>query len=64
VSPAPGWAHQEVAPDAERPTLTVFEVAGAEYRQEAHATGDTPLTISRPFRLRLAPASLVAGLRP
>ena len=53
-----------VDPDAERPALTVFELSGAEYRQEAHAAGDTPLTVSRPFGLRLVPATLVAGLRP
>jgi Uma2 family endonuclease len=53
-----------VDPDPERPTLTVFELAGSAYRQKAHAVGDASWTASRPFRVCLVPAELVVGLGP
>jgi Uma2 family endonuclease len=53
-----------VDPDPERPALTAFDLAGAEYRQEAYVVGEAPWTATRPLRVSLVPADLVAGLRP
>jgi hypothetical protein len=50
-------------PDPQRPALTVFELAGSGYRQEARVVGDGPWTASRPFPLSASAAELVAGLR-
>jgi Uma2 family endonuclease len=53
-----------VDPDPEQPSLTVFELAGADYRQVAHVVGDQVFTAERPFVLSVVPAELVRGMRP
>ena len=53
-----------VDPDPEQPSLTVFELAGADYRQVAHAAGDRVFTAEQPFVVRVVPAELVRGLQP
>lgn len=53
-----------IDPDPQQPALTVFELAGSGYRQEAHSVADERWTASRPFPLSVVPAELVAGLRP
>jgi Uma2 family endonuclease len=53
-----------VDPDPERPSLTVFELAGADYRQVAHVVGDQVFRAEQPFVVRLMPAELVRGLQP
>ncbi len=46
------------------PTLTVFELAGGDYKQIAHVTGGQAWTAGQPFPVRVVPADLVRGLRP
>ena len=53
-----------IDPDPDQPALTVFELVGPEYPQEAHTAGDAPWTASRPFPVTVVPANLVAGLHP
>jgi Uma2 family endonuclease len=53
-----------VDPDPDKPSVTVFELAGGEYVEVAHAAGDAELAVERPFPVRLRPVDLLAGLRP
>jgi Uma2 family endonuclease len=53
-----------IDPDPDRATLTAFELAGTEYLQAAHVTGDDSWTATTPFPVRIVPAELVAGLHP
>jgi len=53
-----------VDPARDKPTLTVFELAGGAYREVACVAGDEPWTATRPFPVRVVPADLVRGLRP
>jgi Uma2 family endonuclease len=49
-----------VEPDAERPSLTAFELRRRRYAEVAQVTGDQPYQASRPFPVSVVPASLVA----
>ena len=53
-----------VVPDTRRPELSVFELTGGGYEQAGHAAGDEVFRAVRPFAVEVAPARLVAGLRP
>jgi Uma2 family endonuclease len=53
-----------VDPSLDKPSLTVFELAGGVYTEVAHVIGDETWTAARPFAVRVTPAELVAGLRP
>ncbi len=53
-----------VDPDPELPSLTVFELAEAEYRQIAQIRGSERFDAKLPFPVRVVPAELVAGLLP
>ena len=53
-----------VIPDQGRPELIAFELRGGRYEEAARASGDEPFTARRPFDVEVAPARLVAGLRP
>ena len=53
-----------VVPDAGRPELAAFELAGGRYEQAGQAAGDEVFRAARPFPLEVIPARLVAGLRP
>lgn len=53
-----------IDPDPDQPTLTVFELAGGEYRQSARVIGTEAFDAERPFQVRVVPDDLVAGLRP
>ena len=53
-----------VDPNVQQPSLTVFELDGAEYRQVAHVVGDEAFAAEHPYPVRVGPADLVAGLRP
>ncbi len=48
-----------VNPDRNRPTLTVFELDGQEYREVARVAGDTPFLAKQPFEVEIIPARLV-----
>jgi Uma2 family endonuclease len=52
-----------VDPSPDQPSVTVFELDGAEYVEVARAVGDAELAVDRPFPVRLRPADLLAGLR-
>ena len=45
--------------DIEVPSVTVLELAGEEYAEAARCEADEPLTVDRPFPLRLAASQLV-----
>jgi Uma2 family endonuclease len=46
--------------DPDEPSVTVLELdAAGTYRQVAHAAGDQPLTVSAPFAVTVAPATLI-----
>lgn len=53
-----------VDPNPGQPSLTVFELAGGDYKQIAHVTGGQAWTATRPFPVQVIPADLVRGLRP
>ncbi len=53
-----------VDPARDRPSLTVFELAGGAYREVACVAGDEAWTATQPFPVRVVPADLVRGLRP
>ena len=53
-----------VNPNPDEPSLTVFELSGAEYTEAGHVTGNEPWDATRPFPVRVVPAELVRGLRP
>ena len=53
-----------VDPDPDQPSLMVFELDGAEYREVAHVEGGEAFDGERPFPVRVVPAELVAGLQP
>jgi Uma2 family endonuclease len=53
-----------VDPNPGKPSLTVFELAGGDYKQIAHVTGGQAWTATRPFPVQVIPADLVRGLRP
>ncbi len=53
-----------VDPNPGQPSLTVFELAGGDYKQIAHVTGGQAWTATRPFPVQVTPADLVRGLRP
>ena len=48
-----------VNPDRNRPTLTVFELDGPEYREVARVAGNTPFLARQPFEVEIIPARLV-----
>jgi Uma2 family endonuclease len=48
-----------VNPDRNRPTLTVFELDGQEYREVARVAGNTPFLAKQPFEVEIIPARLV-----
>ena len=52
------------SPDRSQPTVTVFELDDAEYRQVAHVVGAEAFEAQRPFPVRVIPTDLVAGLSP
>jgi Uma2 family endonuclease len=53
-----------VIPDADQPTLIVFELRDGGYQQVAHVTGAKPFRARRPFPVEIIPSRLVAGLLP
>jgi Uma2 family endonuclease len=53
-----------VDPARDKPSLTVFELAGGVYREVACAAGDEAWTATQPFPVRVVPAGLARGLRP
>ena len=53
-----------VDPARDKPSLTVFELAGGAYRGVACVAGDEAWTATQPFPVRVVPADLVRGLRP
>ena len=53
-----------VDPARNKPTLTVFELAGGAYRKVACVAGDEAWTATRPFPVRVVPSDLVRGLQP
>ena len=53
-----------VDPARDKPSLTVFELAGGTYREAACVSGDESWTATLPFPVRVVPADLVRGLRP
>jgi Uma2 family endonuclease len=53
-----------VDPARNKPTLTVFELAGGAYREVACVAGDEAWTATRPFPVRIVPSDLVRGLQP
>ena len=48
-----------VNPDRNRPTLTVFELDGHEYREVVRVAGNTPFLARQPFEVEIIPARLV-----
>jgi Uma2 family endonuclease len=52
-------AYWIVEPDAQRPVLTVFELAGGEYAEVARVTGDEPFAARVPFAVTIVPKDLV-----
>jgi Uma2 family endonuclease len=61
LGPASFWL---VDPARDKPTLTVFELAGGAYREVACVAGDEAWTAAQPFPVRVVPADLVRGLQP
>lgn len=53
-----------VDPDPGKPSVTVFELTGAEYTETGQVSGDGELAVERPFPVRLRPSDLLVGLRP
>ncbi|MBK0868241.1 MAG: Uma2 family endonuclease [Saccharopolyspora sp.] len=54
-----------VDPDLEQPTITAWElVGGSRYQRIARVRDDEVFESTEPFAVKLAPADLVAGLRP
>jgi hypothetical protein len=53
-----------VVPEPAKPELIVFELNDGRYQEAAHVLGDEAFAASRPFRVRVVPSQLVAGLRP
>ena len=53
-----------VDPARDKPSLTVFELAGGTCREVACVAGDEAWTAALPFQVRVVPADLVRGLRP
>jgi Uma2 family endonuclease len=53
-----------VDPARNKPTLTVFGLAGGAYREVACVTGGEAWTATQPFPVRVVPADLVRGLHP
>jgi Uma2 family endonuclease len=53
-----------VDPARDKPSLTVFELAGGAYREVACVAGDEAWTATRPFPVRVVPSDLVRGLHP
>jgi len=53
-----------IVPESAKPELIVFELSGGRYREAAHVSGDEAFAANRPFRVRVVPSQLVAGLRP
>ena len=47
--------------DPDEPSLTVFELEDAAYREVARVSGDQTWTATRPFAVSLIPAELVAS---
>lgn len=45
--------------DPDGPSLTAYELAGEDYAQVAHVTGDESWTAARPFEMTLTPARLL-----
>jgi Uma2 family endonuclease len=52
-----------IDPDAQRPSLTVFELAGKRYATAAYIAGDDAFRARQPFPVDVTPSTLVAGLR-
>jgi len=52
-----------VVPDPDQPELLAFELAGGRYRQVAHVRGKERFAATRPLRIDVVPARLVAGLQ-
>jgi Uma2 family endonuclease len=53
-----------VDPARDKPSLTVFELAGGAYREVACVAGDKAWTAAQPFPVRVVPADLVRRLHP
>jgi Uma2 family endonuclease len=50
-----------VTPSLDKPAVTAFELRRGRYREVAHVTGDEIFAATRPFRIDVVPAALVAG---
>ncbi len=53
-----------VVPELAKPELVVFELDDGRYQEAGHVAGDEAFAARRPFRVRVVPSQLVAGLRP
>jgi Uma2 family endonuclease len=53
-----------VAPARDKPSVTVFELAGGAYQEIAHVAGAESWTATLPYPVRVVPADLVRGLQP
>ena len=54
-------AYWIVVPDSERPSITEYQLAGADYREIGTAAGREPFVTAAPFPVQIVPADLVAG---
>lgn len=45
--------------DVDVPSLRVLELTGGDYVEVAHAVGDEPVTVTRPFPVTVVPADLL-----
>jgi Uma2 family endonuclease len=50
-----------VTPSLDKPALTAFELRRGRYSEIAYVTGDEVFAATRPFRVDVVPAALVAG---
>jgi Uma2 family endonuclease len=53
-----------VDPARDKPSVTVFELAGGAYQEIAHVAGAESWTATLPYPVRVVPADLVRGLQP
>jgi Uma2 family endonuclease len=52
-----------VNPNADKPSVTVFELRGGRYEEAAYVTGDEAFTATLPFGVTVIPAALVRAGR-
>ena len=53
-----------ITPDADKPDITAYQLAGKDYEQVSYAKGKATFAATRPFPVSFTPEELVATCSP